>query len=141
MFSNFGQSELIRSFHDKKSWNEKYQVACAIKDPRANFILKRLIFDENPEVLSDEDFKGIHKELSERLLLNQERPYTTIPEAMGLIDTELVKIEEEGEENKEEDIKILNDYNKYLDFLERYFSDKNARPLKLGTDLIKQIFN
>ena len=140
IFSNFGQSDAIRNFHEKSSWKQKYQVACTIKDPRANFILKRLIFDESPQVLSDEDFKRMHKELSERLLLNQERPYTTIPEAMSLIDTELSKIEESGE-NKKEEIKILNEYNKYLVFLEKYFSDKNARPLKFNNELIKEIFN
>ena len=140
MFINFGQGDIIRNFHEKESWKEKYHIACTIRDPRANFILKRLIFDESPEVLSDEDFKKMHRELSERLLFNQERPYTTIPEAMSLIDTELSKIEDEGEENKELDIKILNEYNQYLIFLEKYFSNKNAQPLKLGNQLIKQIF-
>ena len=88
----------------------------------------------------DEDFKGMHKELSERLLLNQERPYTTIPEAMNYVDTELSKIYDNNEENKEEKIKIINDYNKYIIFFEKYFSDKNAKPLKRGKDLIKLIF-
>ena len=140
IFSNFGQSDAINKFHEKTSWTEKYEIACGIRDPRANFILKRLIFDECPEVLSDQDFKGMHKELSERLLLNQQRPYTTIPEAMSLVDTELSKIEESGEK-KEDDVKILNEYNKYLIFLEKYFSDSSAKPLKLNSQLIKEIFN
>ena len=141
MFSNFGQGDIIKKFHEKKDWSEKYQIACEIKDPRANFIFKRLIFDECPEILSEDDFKKIHREISDRLLLNQERPYTTIPEAMGLVDTELAKIEDEGSQDLEEDTKILNEYNQYLNFLEKYFSDKNARPLKLGKELIKQIYD
>ena len=141
MFSNFRQGDIIKKFHEKKDWSEKYQIACEIKDPRANFILKRLIFDECPEILSEDDFKKIHREISDRLLLNQERPYTTIPEAMGLVDTELAKIEDEGSQDLEEDTKILNEYNQYLNFLEKYFSDKNARPLKLGKELIKQIYD
>ena len=141
LFSSFGQSETIRSFHEKNSWEEKYKIACSIKDPRANFILKRLIFDESPESLSENDFKMMHKELSERLLLNQERPYTTIPEAMGLVDTEFSKIEDSGREDTDEELKILNEYNKYLIFLEKYFSNKNAEPLKLGQDLVKSIYS
>ncbi len=140
MFSNFGQTNAIKDFHEKNSWLEKYKIACSIRDPRANFILKRLIFDECPEVLSDTDFKKIHSELSERLLFNQERPYTTIPEAMSLIDTEFSKIDESGEK-KELDVKILNEYNKYLEFLEKYFSNKNSTPLKLGRNLLRQIYD
>ena len=60
---------------------------------------------------------------------------------MSQIDTELLKLEDIDKENKEEDMKILNEYNQYLTFLEKYFSDKNAQPLKLGPNLIKQIFN
>ncbi|MBI29447.1 MAG: hypothetical protein CMI95_06140 [Pelagibacteraceae bacterium] len=141
LFINFGQGDIMQNFHNATSWNDKYQLACQIKDPRANFILKRLIFDESPEVLSEDDFKLIHRELSERLLLNQERPYTTIPEAMGLVDTEMARIEDEGGKNREEDIRILNEYNLYLDFLEKYFSDKNAKPLKTGKKLVEQIFD
>ena len=38
------------------------------------------------------------------------------------------------------DVIILQDYNKYLIFLEKYFSDKKAKPLKQGKELVKQIF-
>ena len=141
LFGNFGQIDKIRSFHDATSWKDKYQIASEIRDPRANFILKRLIFDESPEVLSEGDFRAMHKELSERLLLNQERPYTTIPEAMSLVDTELSMLEDDGGEGKEDNKRILNEYNQYLNFLEKYFSDKNALPLKKGEELIKQIFD
>ena len=91
--------------------------------------------------MSENDFKMMHKELSERLLLNQERPYTTIPEAMGLVDTEFSKIEDSGRENTDEELKILNEYNEYLIFLEKYFSNKNAKPLKLGQDFVKSIYS
>ena len=111
-----------------------------LRDPRASFIAKRLIFDESPETLSDDDFRFIHKELHDRLVINQHRPFTTIPESMNYIDTELSKIADSNVENKDEKIKIIQDYNKYLIFLEKYFSDKKARPLKTGKKLINQIF-
>ena len=37
-------------------------------------------------------------------------------------------------------LSIIKDYNTYLIFLEKYFSDNNAKPLKKGKELIKQIF-
>ena len=39
-----------------------------------------------------------------------------------------------------EKMKIIKDYNKYLIFLEKYFSNKNSKPLKTGKELVKQIF-
>ena len=82
----------------------------------------------------------MHRELHDRLVINQERPFTTIPEAMMQIDVEFSKLEENEDDRKEDKLKILNDYNTYLTFLENYFTNKNAAPLKKGKELVKQIF-
>ena len=140
MFTKFGQGDTFREFHEKNTWKEKYQIALTIRDERASFILKRLIFDESPHTLSDEDFKYIHHELHDRLVINQERPFTTIPEAMMQTDTELVNLEESDDDLKDEKLRILNDYNTYLIFMEKYFKDRNAKPLKSCHELVKQIF-
>ena len=116
------------------------KIALSIKEPRANFILKRLIFDESPKTLTKEDFKMVHRELHERLVINQERPFTTIPEAMTQTDTELVKMEDSDDEHKAQKMQILKDYNVYLNFMEKYFSNKNAEPLPSGKKLSKIIF-
>ena len=83
----------------------------------------------------------IHRELHDRLVINQERPFTTIPEAMNYVDTEFTKLEENDDEDKEKKLVILKDYNKYLQFLEKYFSNKNADPLPAGPDLAKIIYD
>jgi hypothetical protein len=140
MFTQFGQASDLAQFHEKNTWEEKYKIALGIKDPRANFMLKRLIFDESPKTLSSEDFKMVHRELHDRLVINQERPFTTIPEAMNYVDTEFTKLEENDDEDKEKKLVILKDYNKYLQFLEKYFSNKNAEPLPSGSDLAKMIY-
>jgi len=140
LFLKFGQSEIIKKFHEQTSWKEKYRVALSLRDPRASFIAKRLIFDESPETLTEDDFRFVHRELHDRLVINQHRPFTTIPEAMSYVDTELAKIADSNDDNKEEKNIIIKEYNKYLIFIEKYFSDKNAKPLKKGKDLIKQIF-
>jgi exodeoxyribonuclease-1 len=141
MFTKFGQGDTLREFHESNTWAEKYQVALTIRDKRASFILKRLIFDESPSTLSDKDFKYVHRELHDRLVINQERPFTTIPEAMMQTDTELVDLEDGDDDLKEEKLRILKDYNTYLIFMEQYFKDKSSKPLKLGHELVKQIFD
>ena len=140
LFLNFGQSDIINQFHEQTTWKDKYRVALLLRDPRASFIAKRIIFDESPETLSEDDFRFVHRELHDRLVINQHRPFTTIPEAMNYVDTELSKLEDNNDDNKEEKIKIIKDFNQYLIFLEKYFSDKNAKPLKAGKGLMNQVF-
>ena len=140
IFTQFGQLDVFEEFHAKETWEDKYKISLSHHDPRASFILKRLIFDESPATLSENDFKSMHRELHDRLVINQERPFTTIPEAMMQTDTELSNLEDSEDENKDKKLKILNDYNTYLTFLENYFSTKNPQPLKTGVELVKQIF-
>ena len=84
----------------------------------------------------------IHKEMHDRLVINQERPFTTIPEAMNQIDTEFSRLEEDyDDEMQSQKLQILKDYNQYLSFLEKYFSNKNAEPLPTGPELAKIIFD
>ena len=59
---------------------------------------------------------------------------------MTQTDTELVKMEESDDENKSQKMKILKEYNIYLSFMEKYFSNKTAEPLPSGKELSKIIF-
>ena len=136
IFFNFKEQNIFQNFHAEIDWKEKYKIALTVKDPNAGFILKRLIFDECPEILLDNDFKAIHNELHDRLVINQERPFTTIPEAMKEIDDWKSK-----DETTDKQIKMLDEYDIYLKFMEKYFSDKDAKPLKKGQELVKQIFD
>ena len=49
-------------------------------------------------------------------------------------------MEESDDENKNQKMQILKDYNIYLSFMEKYFSNKNAEPLPSGKELSKVIF-
>ena len=135
IFFNFKEQNSFQLFHLESDWKEKYKIALTVKDPSASFILKRLIFDECPEILKDNDFKEMHNELHDRLVINQERPFTTIPEAMNEVDD--WKSKEDITDNQ---IKMLDEYDTYLKFMEKYFCTKDAKPLKKGRELAKQIF-
>ncbi len=136
IFFNFREQSIFQNFHIENDWNKKYEIALTVKDPNASFILKRLIFDECPEILLDNDFKAVHSELHERLVINQERPFTTIPEAMKEVDDWKSKEDITGKQ-----IEMLNEYDTYLKFMENYFSKKDSKPLKKGKELVKQIFS
>ena len=136
IFFNLKEQNIFQKFHIENNWKEKYKIALTVKDPSASFILKRLIFDECPEILLENDFQAIHNELHDRLVINQERPFTTIPEAMKEIDDWKSK-----KDIKDEQVSMLDEYDRYLKFMEKYFSDKDAIPLKKGKELAKQIFN
>ena len=136
MYFNLKEKNLFQNFHSIIDWKEKYKIALKVKEPNASFILKRLIFDECPEILLEEDFKSIHNVLHDRLVINQERPFTTIPEAMKEVDDWKSK-----EDVTDKEIKILDEYDTYLKYMERYFSSKDSKPLKKGSDLAKEIFD
>ena len=55
-------------------------------------------------------------------------------------DTELANLEDINDDLKKEKLNILQEYNQYLIFMEEYFKNKNAKPLKSGSELVKQIF-
>ena len=135
IFFSFKEQNIFQKFHLENDWKKKYEIALTIKDPRPSFILKRLVFDECPEILLDNDFNAIHRELHERLVINQERPFTTIPEAMKEVDDWKSK-----EDTTDKQIEMLNEYDIYLKFMENYFCTKGSKPLKKGRELAKQIF-
>ena len=46
-----------------------------------------------------------------------------------------------AENTSDKQIKMLDEYDTYLKFMEKYFSSKDSKPLKKGSELAKQIFN
>ena len=136
IYFSFKEQSIFQKFHLVNDWKEKYKIALTVKDPNANFILKRLIFDECPEILLDDDFRLVHKELHDRLVINQERPFTTIPEAMKEVDDWKSK-----DEVTDKEINMLEEYDTYLKYMEKYFSSKDSKPLKKGPELAKEIFS
>ena len=136
IYFSFKEQSIFQKFHLVNDWKEKYKIALTVKDPNANFILKRLIFDECPEILLEDDFRLVHKELHDRLVINQERPFTTIPEAMKEVDDWKSK-----DEVTDKEINMLEEYDTYLKYMEKYFSSKDSKPLKKGPELAKEIFS
>jgi len=87
-----------KKFSDMKSLNQSKEIANRkvseilsrfdrkIKDPRYKHFGKRLIYQNQPEVLSKDEYKEIQQDIAKKILSIEETNFTTIPMAESLID-------------------------------------------------------
>ena len=94
----------------KGNWEEKAKIYNNFQDPVLKHFARLLIFEEVPETLSKEELISVKKEIAEKLLTTENKPYITIPDAMKKID------DLRADENN--DKKFLNDYDLFIQDLE-----------------------
>ena len=134
---NFSDKIIMEDF-DKVEWEKKWDFASKFKDPRLLFFAARHIYRNTPEFLPNNIFRRVHQKISERFNSMKKEKFTTIPSAMEEADTLSAEIEEGGE--RVFIIKQLEQYNIYINFLNSYYNDINAKPLKFDNDLSKKLF-
>jgi hypothetical protein len=110
--TSINDQELINADLQKLS-----QIAEEVENPNNAFLLKKIVFEENPELLSTSDQQSIYEILRERLLANGFTYFTNIAEAEA--DQNHVKKERLNEENKH----VFESYKEYLRQLNDYFSN------------------
>jgi len=93
------------------------QIAEESENPNNAFLLKKIVFEENPELLSTSDQQSIYEILRERLLTNGFTYFTNIAEAE--VDQHQMKKTKLNQENKH----IFESYIEYLKQLNDYFSN------------------
>ena len=93
------------------------QIADQVKNPNKAFLLKKIVFEENPELLSNSDKQSIYEILRGRLLTNGFTYYTNIAEAEA--DHQAMRKTRLNQENKH----VFESYNEYLKQLYNYFSN------------------
>ena len=94
----------------KGNWDEKAKVYTDFQDNVLKHFGRLLIFEENQDSLSQEELTLVKKEIAEKLLTTDQKPYITIPDAMKKID------DLRADENT--DKKFLNDYDLFVQDLE-----------------------
>ena len=94
----------------KGDWNEKAKTYSDFQDNVLKHFGRLLIYDEKPEVLSKEELIAVKKEIAEKLLTTEQKPWITIPDCQKKIDDLRAK------ENT--DKKFLNDYDLFIQDLE-----------------------
>ena len=93
------------------------QIADQVENPNKAFLLKKIVFEENPELLSNSDKQSIYEILRERLLTRGLTYFTNIAEA------EADQLQARKTRLKQENKYIFESYNEYLKQINDYFSN------------------
>ena len=127
---------MMNRFHDEK-WDKKWFFAEKFKDHRLRFFAARHIFRNSPESLPRKIFNFLHQKISDRLCSLNKESYMTIPAAMEEADSLSLEIEENdlGNDLKEQ----IDQYNIYINFLNDYYGNSNAKPIKFDKLLSMKI--
>ena len=108
-------SKIMPEFH-KVDWRDKYAVIQKFKDERFQYFGKKILYEENPEVLPKNEYDKIHKEVASRVLSTNKEKWNTIPRTYSEIDTLRNKFKKD-----EEKLKALEDINSYIMEMEKMY--------------------
>ncbi len=91
-------------------WDEKAKLYNSFQNDVLKHFARLLIYEENPDSLIKEELILVKKEIAEKLLTTEQKPWITIPEAMKEID--------DLRANESTDKKFLSDYDLFIQDLE-----------------------
>lgn len=103
---------LMKDFHGAVD-NEKYEIAEKITDIRIKEFAKRVLYNENPDLLPKNELIKREKKISEKLLTTQKCPWNTLPQAMEEVDNLREKEGIDQDRLEEIDQYIQELYEKY----------------------------
>ena len=88
---------------------DKYKIISKIEDPRFIYFGKRLIYQNQPEILAKNEYKEIHQDIAKKILNPEETRFTTLPMAEKLIDD--IRAEKDISDEK---LNYMNEIDQYL---------------------------
>tara|TARA_B100001123_G_scaffold429608_1_gene548370 strand:- start:147 stop:1571 length:1425 start_codon:yes stop_codon:yes gene_type:complete len=114
------QSSIQMSKEDKTTlykfqsgnWDEKAKTYFDFQDNVLKHFSRLLIYEENPDSLTQKELSEAEKGIAEKLLTTDQKPWITIPDAMKKID--------DLRANEDSDKKFLNDYDLFIQDLESH---------------------
>ena len=71
-FPSREDSAVMPEFH-KVDWKDKFSIIQKFKDDRFQYFGKKILYEENPDVLPKEEYEAIHKEIAARVFKYQQR--------------------------------------------------------------------
>jgi exodeoxyribonuclease-1 len=110
-FAKPEDQKMMVDFH-KSDWKGKLGLSEKFKDERFSYFAKRLIYEENPEVLGKDEYKKIHRAIAGQILSTNDEKWNTVPKAFKDIDDLRVKYEELKDEKT---LEMLNDLSEYIE--------------------------
>ena len=114
-FPSREDSAIMPEFH-KVEWKDKFLVLQKFKDARFQYFGKKILYEENPDVLPKEEYDAIHKEVATRVLSTNKEKWNTIPRTYSEIDTLRNKFKDD-----EEKLKTLEEINSYIQEMEKMY--------------------
>ena len=114
-FTSKEDNAIMPSFH-KAGWKEKFLVLQKFKDERLRYFGKKILYEENPDVLPKEEYDSIHKEVAARVLSTNKEKWNTIPRVYSEIDTLRNKFKDDKEK-----LNMLRDINSFIEDMEKLY--------------------
>ena len=111
-FPSSKDNYLMSDFHAAE-WDKKYEIAQKITDNRSKEFAKRVIYNEKPEFLPEQEVKNRDKIIAEKVLSMDKCSWNTIPGAMSEID-------DLRESEDEIDMDRLEEIDMYIQELDTY---------------------
>ena len=115
---------LFPKFHASEDWKEKFAMLEKFEDERMHFFGEKLIYNEAPEILPEQTYKRIKKQIAERIFSLNKEKWWTIPAAQKEIDD---LRENDGRmfsfKTKEEKLNFLEGIDQYISGLEKKYAD------------------
>ena len=68
-------------FQGNNDWKKKNDIVAKLEDQRFRHFGKRLIYQNQPEVLNKNEYEEIHQDIARKILSVEETGFTTIPMA------------------------------------------------------------
>ena len=114
-FTSKEDNAIMPAFH-KASWKEKFLVLQKFKDERLKYFGKKILYEESPESLPEDEYNAMHKEVAARVLSTNKEKWNTIPRTYSEIDTLRNKFKEDKEK-----LEALDAINSYIEEMEKMY--------------------
>ena len=114
-FASDHDSKLMSEFH-KANWKDKFSVLQRFKDARMQYFGKKILYEESPQSLPQDEYNSVHKEVALRVLSTNEEKWNTIPRTYSEIDTLRNKFKDDKDK-----LKSLEEINSYIEEMETMY--------------------
>jgi len=118
-FSTNNEKIIMQEFHET-NWSNKLNVADKFKEQRNYYFAEKIIFEENPNILSKNTYNKINRSIAKQIFSNNNENWNTIPNAYKEIDD--LRDKYENDQNNE-NLKRLDDLNNLIEAIEKKFQD------------------
>ena len=108
-FPSSKDQNTMKEFQAVDGWKDKYKIVEKIEDSRFVYLGKRLIYQNDPEILPKKEYNEIHSDIAKKILNPEETKFTTIPMAEKLIDD--IRAEKRISDEK---LNYMNEIDQYL---------------------------